>query len=396
MAQRRKLPPLAGKQLDFIRDLPRIESGQEREPRRRTVLTLIDDDYPGHVGYLIEAMHTSGRHDYIVINPRRERTMDGIDMAMFDAAYIDYSILLHLNHYISAPVTARLASFRRPIIRALQDEYRWVVKARESMERINISALISSLSPENMRRVYGDAFLSRIVALRSPPGFLHRPIVPERIVPLEDRRSLLSARMWDNTAFRPYYGRFMRQKQVLADILLRAAREMGVPVNIERGTASRVYGQAWSQVMMQSRGHLALEGGSTMFDLENRFEEMHDRYVAANPYAGYDEIHAAVFAPFENNVVHKVMTPRCIEAAALGTVIVGMRGEYSGYLQPDRDYIVIADDGSNARDVLEQLANVDRIRSVADNARRAIGTNADLTYEAHVGRLDALVTRLCA
>lgn len=388
-----QLKDLKGRQLRLLEDRNEIQE-KIGNVRRKRVLCLFDTSFDGHVRYMIEALQKSDRNDYVFVNPMEDRAADNLDIQAFDGVYIDYSILVHIDSYLSPRMRARLATFGGPIIRASQDEYRWVSQAVSAMEEIGVSVLISSLSPENITKVYGRNFLDKVIALQSPPGFLNPAIVPERIVPLGERESLLSARTWDIKDFKPYYGRFMRKKHELAEALGEAAGSMGVPVNIARSTGGRVYGQAWGETLMESRGHLALEGGSTMFDLDSRFERIHDAYLARNPYATFEEIYEEVFAQYENNVIHKVMTPRCIEAAAVGTVIVGMKGDYSGFLKPDEDYIVIADDGSNARDVLEQLQDVPHIEKIAERAMNKLARNSHLTYQSHVHRLDTLIDGL--
>ncbi len=381
---------LVGKQINIIDDFGRIDFVRAKHARKKNILCLINADRDGHTKYFADALENYGNNNYIIINPISERELSFIDFKDIDLVYINHSIILQKEFYISKALKRKLAAFRGPIIRALQDEYRWVSENIAEMKGIGTSALITSLKPENIRKVYGRDFLANVIAVQSPPGFLTTKILPRTIIPLAERKSLVSARNWDKSNYKPYYGKFMMKKGELTAALGEAAKAAGLPVNIG-GTADRVYEDEWGELLMESRGHLALEGGSTMFDLESDFEAKHARFLAENPYAGYDEIYDNVFAPYENNVVHKVMTPRCIEAAAVGTVLIGMHGEYSGYLKPGRDYIVIADDGSNARDVLEQLTNIDHISQIAENARQAVGSNPIFTYEAQVRRLDGLV-----
>ena len=212
--------------------------------------------------------------------------------------------------------------------------------------------------------------------------------------PITQRDILIAGRNWPRANFKPQYGRFMQRKADIADAFSKACDARNLKHDIRLDVSARLYGAHWGEFLARSRATIAIEGGSSMFDLDARFDNMSAAYLKKHPYADYDELYENVFKPYENNIIHKTITPRCLEAAYLKTAIIGYEGAYSGVLQPHRHYLVVKDDHSNVDEILDTLLDDEAISELVERTHEEIGLDPQYTYKTHIQRLDDLFSAL--
>ena len=109
-------------------------------------------------------------------------------------------------------------------------------------------------------------------------------------------------------------------------------------------------------------------GGASIFDFDGEAEKAVLNYQQSNPGAGFEEISKNVLFPYEGNVIHQTITPRCFEAIAYKTVQVLLEGEYNGVLEPWKHYLPLKRDFSNLDKIINFLLEDQELQKIADRA----------------------------
>lgn len=113
---------------------------------------------------------------------------------------------------------------------------------------------------------------------------------------------------------------------------------------------------------------LGSESGSNAFDFDQAIEQKRAslQAVAGRPaeYADLADFVAAFEEPFDCGQI----SPRVFECALMKTPMILFRGNYSGALQAGVHYIALEKDFSNARDVIDQVSNLDHLQGFAERA----------------------------
>jgi hypothetical protein len=94
---------------------------------------------------------------------------------------------------------------------------------------------------------------------------------------------------------------------------------------------------------------------------------------------------------YEGKIRLNQISPRCFEAAALGTVMVLYEGEYSGILKQGRHYISLKKDFSNFDEVVELMKDNKALQEMADRTREEIALNPRYSYQSFIENFDAVV-----
>ena len=84
----------------------------------------------------------------------------------------------------------------------------------------------------------------------------------------------------------------------------------------------------------------------------------------------------------------QVISPRCFEAAALGTVMVLFPGNYSGILIRDRHYIGLEKDFSNVNEVIDKINDDNYLQEMSDFAHSDLILSKEYSYEKFIQQFD--------
>jgi hypothetical protein len=360
--------------------------------RRLRILLLADDEHTAdvvrdHIG----AIKSQSHHRVTVVNPIRNRRAWRLATEHFDVVIVHYSICILVDHLLPPQVAAWLKAFRGPKIQIIQDEYRWIDRMTRQMADLKINAVFSSLTPDNIKRVYHHDYLAGIRFVSSLPGYVPRrlhqinsPALPERPNHLVYRGRPLP--IW--------LGRFAQEKTNIGFHALALAERFDLSVDCKVAEEDRVYGRSWNELLMSGRATLATEGGATVFDFDGSVEAGVIAYRRAHPEAGIEEAWKAIVAPHEGKVVHKTITPRVLEAVMCRTALVMYPGALRGVLKPWEHYIPLARDGSNDEEVAEYLRDDSQLENLIERAYRRVGDDPLLHFDAYVGAMDQLASEL--
>ena len=360
--------------------------------QRLRILLLADDAHPADaVIDHIQAIQRQSQHDVTVVNPITFRYGFLLRALRFDVVIIHYSICVLYDSYLPAPIAAALKEFQGPKIQIIQDEYRWIDRMTRRMSELGVGAVFSSLSVENISRVYHHEHLSSVRFVSGLPGYvsprLHR-VVPQ---PLAERVYDL---VYRGRPVPIWLGKSGQEKTQIGLQAQAMAKKYDLNVNCATSEKDRVYGLQWNELLMMGRAALATQGGATVFDFDESVERNVERFRHENPNASDDEVWDAVVKPLEGSIVHKTITPRVLEAVMCRTALVMYPGEYRGLLRPWEHYIPLERNGSNEAEVVDMLRDNGRLEELVERAYRRVADDPALQFSRYVGAVDGIANAL--
>jgi hypothetical protein len=268
-----------------------------------------------------------------------------------------------------------------------QDEHRFCGKRFKFLNDNRVDAVYSCLEPADAARVYGPRTAVRDLRY-TLPGYVSDELVSraaEMCVP-DDRRSLDIAYRGRKLAY--YMGRGAQEKYEIGRQVRQRAAAAGLRVDIDSSEDSRLYGDAWYQFMANARGTLGVESGVSIFDLDDVVRPACDSYLAQHPGASFEEISAAVLAPWENNIPYRTISPRHFEAAAFRVCQILFEGRYSGIMHPMVHYIPLKKDFSNWDEVVARFSDASLRRRLTERAYQDLIGSGRYTYRAFIHGFD--------
>ncbi|MGE3805304.1 MAG: hypothetical protein AB7K24_11585, partial [Gemmataceae bacterium] len=129
--------------------------------------------------------------------------------------------------------------------------------------------------------------------------------------------------------------------------------------------------------------------GSNVFDPDGSLTRAVNEMLRQDPAASYESVHERLLARHEDRIRMNQMSPRIFEAIALRTALVLFEGEYSGVVEPEKHYIPLKHDFSNASEVLDRLEDVRYLEELTERAFADVIAPGRYGY----GRLGQLLDR---
>ena len=315
-----------------------------------------------------------------------------LDLAQFDVLAIHYSIAIGYlsEHYISPAAKQRVRDFPGLKVVFIQDEYRAINAVMEALRFMRIDVLFTCVPEGEIEKVYPSAQVPGVAKVNTLTGYVPEGLIAASPAPVTSRPIDVGYR----TRKPPYWlGELSYEKWSIADRFAEHARESGLRLDLSYREADRLYGPAWTAFLTSCKAMLGVESGASVFDFDGTLQQKVDRYVADHPEASFFEVQEKFLRPYEGLIRLNQISPRCFEAAALGTVLVLYEGEYSGILQPWRHYVPLKKDFSNFAEVLAALKDPVRLQEIADCARREIAESARWSFRGFIDGFDAVVLR---
>jgi hypothetical protein len=365
-------------------------------PRNRTLrVLLLADDL--HIANAVEdhvsSIRRLSRHQIDVVNPMRSPAPPPEGRDKYDALLIHYSILILGETYLPPEFAEFVKNFPGAKAQIIQDECRWVNRMKRRMAELGIGAVFSSLTVDNMRRVYGGAELEAVSFFSCLPGYISDRLKTIPTLPIKDRPLDIVYRGRDL----PYWlGRHAQEKSLIAPQVAAIARDYGLSVDIESSENKRIYGYDWQRFLMSGRATVGVEGGASIFDFDGAAEAAVKEYLQSKPGASFEEVSAAVLQNYEGNVVHQTITPKIFEAIATRTALVLYPGHYRGILEEGRHYLTLQRDGSNAGELVRLLRDDQALQAFVDRTYEEIVPRSDLSMSYYVSGIDHVLSHLHA
>lgn len=164
--------------------------------------------------------------------------------------------------------------------------------------------------------------------------------------------------------------------------------------DIKSSIDKQIYGKEYLMRMANAKATLLTESGSSIIFNNDKYmkqrleiikrtrdlEEFYTPQMLAEQYPEY-------FANEGKHVVAEI-SPKCFEAIACKTAIIGFEGDFFNVLKPDAHYIVLKKDYSNIDEVLDKLKDFEYLQSLVNFAYVNIIVSNKYSYESIIRSFD--------
>jgi len=271
-----------------------------------------------------------------------------------------------------------------------QDEYQYVPQRHAVINSVGVDLLYSLLDPSHHDEVYYKHTTVKR-AFHTLTGYVDDELIEKaKIVakPFADRQVDVGYRARQL----PFWmGKGSQEKTEIADGFIENARSLDLCLDIKTAEGDRIYGHKWYEFVAECRAMIGVEAGVSVFDIEDKIRPAVVAYLRKHPDAGFSEVQTLFFAPLENRLVYRTISPRIFEMAALGVVMILFEGEYQGVVKPNVHYIALKKDFSNFGSVVEQLGNEDLVKRLTDKAFADLIASGAYSYKKFIAEFDAQV-----
>jgi hypothetical protein len=312
------------------------------------------------------------------------------DLTPFDVILLFWTVDL-LAPEMSEAMRARIAGARALKVLFRQDDYRDVDATNEAIRRLDVQVMFTCVTDADHERFYPRHALPRLEACYTVlPGYVPRYLERVRVRPDASRPIDIGYR---SRAMPVYLGDLGQDKRIIAERFQVLAEQHGLRSDISIREEDRLYGRRWLRFLTSCRCVLGTPSGASVVDFTGDIRRNCERHLALHPDTTYSEAKARFFADVDGRLSIDTVSPRVFEAAALRCTMVNHEGAYGGMLEPDRHYICVKRDYSNAPEVVDRIRDRAFCRRLAENAHADLIASGRFSYAALVRRVDETLAR---
>jgi len=330
----------------------------------------------------IDSFEKYSKHEIVIWSTLEGLPDQGI-LSLFDCLIVHYSISLLYERYVSRETLEKIRSFNGLKVLFIQDEYRRVDFACKQINYAGIN-LVYTCAPQNVaKKMY--ARLNESILLRTTlTGFVPEALSEKETKPVSKRNIDVGYRARRVPFF---LGRKGIEKYLIGKTFLKKVNNRNLNCNISSKESDRIYGKAWIEFLSNCKVTLGTESGSSIIDFTGNTEYQLNFHQAFHPFSNFEDV-PDEFLKSDGKLEIQVISPRCFEAAALGTVLVLYPGEYSGILKKEKHYISLEKDFSNINEVVERIKDEEGLQKMADFARKDLVRSENYSYESFIKVFD--------
>lgn len=366
----------------------RVTDGDSLSPERRPRLLLLCDFRPYEAATVIdhiEAIRVWSRYDAFVL-PMFGDLPDELDLDAFDGLVVHYNVVMSNPAYLSPLARWRISQFQGVKAAFIQDEYRFVDRTVSVMRTLGIHVLFTCVPQDQIELVYPDVALPELKRkVTVLTGYVPQHLLSLPVAPYDDRTIDVGYR---GRRLPAWLGGLAQEKTLIADRFAADAPAYGLAADISCREEDRLYGQAWIDFVSRSKAMLGVESGASVFDFDGSIEQVVSEYVSCHLDAPFEELHRLFLAGVDGRIRLNQISPRCFEAAALGTLMVLYPGDYSGILEPWRHYVPLQKDHSNMAEVVQAIHDRGTWVQITKAARQEVALNPRYSFRAMVETVD--------
>ncbi len=292
---------------------------------------------------------------------------DWLNLDVFDAVIVHYSIFVAVEHYLSDKSKARLAQYQGVKAVFLQDEYRFVNKSIEGINTVGADIIFTCVPEKGIPQVYPPEQVGGAKAVNVLTGYVSDAL--KNIPPKElgERKYDVSYR---GRKYPAWHGRLGREKWEIAKQFKKKTRWKGLKTNISYREKDRVHGANWVELIRNSRSVLGVESGASVFDFTGEISTSVETisYLLGEKRFDYDQVREDYFADLEDKIGLEQISPRVFEAISLRTLCILYEGDYSGVVKANEHYLPLKKDFSNIDEVCKKLKDDYYVAEIVKNA----------------------------
>jgi hypothetical protein len=338
----------------------------------------------------VESFERYSKHDVWKVN-----TEYGFPAALRDMEFS--AIVLHYSVFGMYPFILPM-TFRRYVegckrsvkVAFFQDEYDSCRERFALIDRLGIDVLYTLMEP----RYFDEIYVRNTGAKRVLPTLTG--YVCDTLLENANRFAKSFAMRRIDVGYRgrplPFYmGRGAQEKTNIGKEFAARCANSNLRLDIRTDEGDRIYGSAWHRFIGECRFMLGVESGVSIFDVGGSVVPKLNEYLRVHPGADFEEVEAAVLAPYEDRIYYRTISPRVLEAAAFRTCQIMFEGKYQGILQPGRHYIELKKDFSNLDDVLRQMKDESLVTEIVENAHRDLIASGAYHYSKFIASFDEML-----
>lgn len=265
-----------------------------------------------------------------------------------------------------------------------QDEFVDTDTIDDLASDINAALILSCAPPSEHKRLYPRAKAGGTQIRQVMTGYIDeglRRAFRSKAVPLAGRPIDLGYRAWRAT---PWLGRHAKLKVDVAAAALRSPVTEFLNTEISLNASDVVSGGAWLDLLQRCKAVLGVEGGASIHDPDGHLRQKGLAFLDTHSGATFEQVEAACFPERDLDFDLRCLSPRHLEAAAVGTCQFLVQGNYNGALEPNVHYIPISKDLLDIDSALSAFDDIGKMQDIADRAREHVLSNPNLSYKSFV------------
>jgi hypothetical protein len=306
----------------------------------------------------------------------------------FDVIIIHYSICIGKGGYLSYASKKQIKDFTGLKVLIIQDEHRWINITTANMVYMGIGVVFSLVSKKDIPFVYPSEVVGAIRFERILTGYVADRMLQTKLIDYKDRTIDVSYRA-RKLSF--WMGAHTLQKWEIAEIFQRNAANCNLTLDISIDENQRLYGEAWENLLRNSRAVLGTESGISVCDFTGEIQKKVDQYCCENPEASFDELRDMFFKDEDGKIIMNVIAPRIFEAISFKALLILFEGDYEGILTPWRHYVPLERNGANFKEVIEILSSVSRASEIIEQAYNEVLCNPKYHYKTLIHCVDRVI-----
>ena len=293
---------------------------------------------------------------------------DLIDHTLFDILIIHFSV--RFNQLIDSTLQQKMVDFDGFKVLFMQDDYDNPNLAVKEISTIKFNLVLTSAPKHLINQLYPSKILPETIFISVLSGYVSEDM-------------FMYQRFWNKVSYRknmivyrgrdlpPRYGKLGAQKKQIADLFVCFLRNLAIEFDISYDSNKRIFDK-WISFLMSGRATLITESGSSIIDWDGKLRLKDELLTTENRQNRYIE--------FELSEPWNCISPRVFEAIAVGTVLVGYKGYYSGVIQEKNHYLALEHDHSNIEEIISTLKESEEVERMRNKAFEEIILNYEYSY----------------
>ena len=273
----------------------------------------------------------------------RSNKIDLIDHKFFDILIIHHSV--RINFSLKKDLEQKIRNFQNLKILFVQDDYDNPIFTNNQIKKLSIGLVFSSSPMHMMDLLYPEEDFPNSRFFSVLPGYVTKEMRMYRRF-WHDFQSRTKVMVYRGRKLPERYGALGKKKELIGDAFKEFLAERGFDFDISSKNDARIY-NGWLTFLMSGKSTLITESGSSIVDWDGHLKIAED----LNP----KQISKQYLDSFELEFPWNCISPKVFEAIALGTLLIGYRGFYSGILAEESNYLVLESNHTNMKDVLDSV-----------------------------------------
>ena len=326
----------------------------------------------------IDAFAKYSRHNVTLWSSMKELPC-GATLGKFDCIVIHYTLSLLYETYIPAESLEKIREFAGLKILFIQDEYRRVDFVCDKIKYARID-LVFTCAPSGVASQIYASLEGKVALSTTLTGYVPEQLSGVKTKPLTERSIDVGYRARKCPFF---LGRKSHDKFLIGKLFLEKTKGLGLRHDVSSKEKDRIYGKKWIDFLSNCKTTLGTESGASIIDFTGKIEYELNRWQAFHPFGSFEDIPPHLLEE-DGKIDLQVISPRCFEAASLGTVMILYPGDYSGILKPGVHYLLLEKDFSNIDEVTRAIKDTDFLERIANNARSELIESRKYSFESFI------------